>query len=128
MRVGFIGLGNVGAKLAGSLLRNGMDLIVRDLDPAAAQPLLDAGAAWGESPASMTEQVDLMITCLPSPAISAAIVEGDVLNRSARADVRRIWLPAVWCGSSVARCPLVPRSFANWEQGKALSSAVGSLS
>ena len=46
MRVGFIGLGNVGAKLAGSLLRNGTDLIVRDLDKSAAQPLLDAGAAW----------------------------------------------------------------------------------
>ena len=82
MRVGFIGLGNVGAKLAGSLLRNGTELIVRDLDPAAAHPLLDAGAGWGESPAAMTEQVDMMITCLPSPATSAAVVEGDdgILN------------------------------------------------
>ena len=32
MKVGFIGLGNVGSKLAGSLLRNGIDLTVRDLD------------------------------------------------------------------------------------------------
>ncbi len=38
MHVGFIGLGNVGGKLAGSLLRNGFDLTVRDLDPQAAQP------------------------------------------------------------------------------------------
>ena len=38
--VGFIGLGNVGAKLAGSLLRNGVALTVRDLDRAAAQPFL----------------------------------------------------------------------------------------
>ena len=74
MRVGFIGLGNVGAKLAGSLLRNGTDLIVRDLDQSAAQPLLEAGAAWGESPAAMTEQVDLMITCLPSPQACEAVV------------------------------------------------------
>ena len=77
MRVGFIGLGNVGAKLAGSLLRNGTDLTVRDLDRSAAQHLLDAGATWGESPAAMTEQVDLMITCLPSPAISALVLEAD---------------------------------------------------
>jgi len=77
MRVGFIGLGNVGAKLAGSLLRNEVDLIVRDLDKSAAQPLLDAGATWGESPAAMTRQVDMVITCLPSPAISAAVLEGD---------------------------------------------------
>ena len=44
MRVGFIGLGNVGGKLAGSLLRNGFNLVVRDLDPTAALPLLEAGA------------------------------------------------------------------------------------
>ena len=37
MKIGFIGLGNVGGKLAGSILRNGMDLTVRDLDETAAQ-------------------------------------------------------------------------------------------
>jgi len=77
MKVGFIGLGNVGAKLAGSLLRNNVDLTVRDLDKSAAQPFLDDGAAWGESPKSMAEQCDLLITCLPSPAASAAVLEAD---------------------------------------------------
>jgi len=77
MRVGFIGLGNVGGKLSGSLLRNGVDLRVRDLDKAAAQPLLDAGAKWAESPAEMTANVDMIITCLPSPAASAAVMEAD---------------------------------------------------
>ena len=46
MRVGFIGLGNVGSKLAGSLLRNGFDLVVRDLDRSAAaalEPTVPAG-------------------------------------------------------------------------------------
>ena len=46
LKVGFIGLGNVGAKLAGSLLRNGVDLIVRDLHRNIAQPFLDGGAGW----------------------------------------------------------------------------------
>ncbi len=73
--VGFIGLGNVGGKLAGSLLRNGFDLTVRDLDAQAAQPFLDAGARWGESPAQMASEVDVLITCLPSPAASAAVLE-----------------------------------------------------
>jgi len=77
MRVGFIGLGNVGGKLSGSLLRNGVDLTVRDLDKAAAQPLLDAGAKWAESPAEMTANVDMIITCLPSPAASAAVMQAD---------------------------------------------------
>lgn len=47
MRVGFIGLGNVGAKLTGSLLANGVSLGVLDLDAAAMRPFLDAGLqAW----------------------------------------------------------------------------------
>jgi 3-hydroxyisobutyrate dehydrogenase len=77
MKIGFIGLGHVGAKLAGSLLRNGFDLTVRDLDRAAAAPLLDNGAAWAESPREMAEAVDLVITCLPSPAVSAAVLEAE---------------------------------------------------
>lgn len=77
MKIGFIGLGNVGAKLAGCLIRNGADLIVRDLDPEHVQPFLDKGAAFGESPKAMAEVCDVIITCLPSPAISAAVMEGE---------------------------------------------------
>ena len=76
MKVGFIGLGNVGGKLAGSLLRNGFALTVRDLDPAAMAPFVEAGATAGESPAQMARDCDLVITCLPSPAACAAVVEG----------------------------------------------------
>ncbi len=50
MKIGFIGLGNVGGKLAGSLLRNGFQLTVRDLDRATAAPFLDGGAEWADSP------------------------------------------------------------------------------
>jgi len=75
MKIGFIGLGNVGAKLAGSLLRNGFDLTVRDLDKSAAQPFLDQGAVWADSPREMAETCDLVITCLPSPAACAAVME-----------------------------------------------------
>ena len=77
MKVGFIGLGNVGGKLAGSLLRNGIDLTVRDLDKSIAQPFLDGGAKWAESPREMAENVDILITCLPSPAASAAVMEAE---------------------------------------------------
>ncbi len=77
MKIGFIGLGNVGGKLAGSLLRNGVDLIVRDLNKAVAQPFLDKGAIWAESPKAMAQACDIVITCLPSPKISAAVMEAD---------------------------------------------------
>ena len=75
MKIGFIGLGNVGAKLSGSLLRNGHDLTVRDLDRAAARPFLDQGAKWADSPAEMAAACDLVITCLPSPKASATVME-----------------------------------------------------
>lgn len=73
--VGFIGLGNVGGKLAGSVLRNGVDLIVRDLDATAAQPFVDGGATWAGSARELAEGSDVVITCLPSPAASAAVME-----------------------------------------------------
>jgi len=77
LKVGFIGLGNVGGKLAGSLLRNGVDLTVRDLNADIAQPFLDAGAKWADSPRAMAESVDVLITCLPSPAASAMVMEAE---------------------------------------------------
>ena len=54
-----------------------MDLTIRDLDKSAAQPLLDAGAKWADSPKQMAESCDIIITCLPSPAISAAVMEAE---------------------------------------------------
>ncbi|MCP3936566.1 MAG: NAD(P)-dependent oxidoreductase [Actinomycetia bacterium] len=77
MKIGFVGLGNVGGKLSGSLLRNGFDLTVRDLDEGAARPFLDNGATWASSPREMAEVCDVVITCLPSPAASAAVMEAD---------------------------------------------------
>ena len=74
---GFIGLGNVGGKLAGSLLRNKCQLMVRDLDKTVAQPFIDAGASWADSPKTMAEKCDIVITCLPSPAAGAAVMEAD---------------------------------------------------
>ena len=91
MNIGFIGLGNVGGKLAGSLLRNGLDLTVRDLDRDVAQPFLDAGAHWGESPARMMEGCDAVITCLPNPAASASVLEAEDGLLSAMA-AGRIWM------------------------------------
>jgi len=77
VKIGFIGLGNVGGKLAGSLVRNGLDVTVRDLDKSAAQHLLDEGAKWADTPKEMAEYCDAVITCLPSPAASAAVLEAE---------------------------------------------------
>jgi 3-hydroxyisobutyrate dehydrogenase len=75
MKTGFIGLGNVGGKLSGSLLRNGVDLAVHDLDAALVAGMVARGARAGGDPAQMMRDCDVVITCLPSPAASAAVVE-----------------------------------------------------
>jgi 3-hydroxyisobutyrate dehydrogenase len=74
MKVGFIGLGSVGGKLAGSLLRNGIALVVHDLDPGLVAGFVARGAQAGGSPAAMMRACDVVITCLPSPAASAAVM------------------------------------------------------
>ena len=91
MKVGFIGLGNVGGKLAGSLLRNKFDLTVKDLDQNLTKPFVDLGAKVENSAKKLTEQVDLVITCLPSPQICAEVMEGEegILNGLSE---NKIWL------------------------------------
>ena len=91
MKVGFIGLGNVGGKLAGSLLRNKFDLTVRDLDENLTKSFKDKGAKVTNSAKELAEQVDLIITCLPSPKICAEVMESDdgVINGLSE---NKIWL------------------------------------
>jgi len=67
MRVGFIGLGNVGAPMAGHVLRAGFPLIVHDVRESVAAGLLDAGAAWARSPADVAARCEVICTCLPGP-------------------------------------------------------------
>jgi 3-hydroxyisobutyrate dehydrogenase len=74
-RIGFIGLGNVGSKLAGNLLHHGVDLTVRDLNEAQVAALVARGARRASCPRELAANVDIVITCLPSPAISAEVME-----------------------------------------------------
>ena len=77
MKIGFIGLGNVGGKLAESLLRNNFDLTVRDIDESLTDRFKDLGAKVVKSPKELAEQADLIITSLPSPEVSAEVMEAD---------------------------------------------------
>jgi 3-hydroxyisobutyrate dehydrogenase len=76
MRYGFIGLGHLGAPLAGNLLRAGFALTVHDRNAGAAAPLLANGAHWADSPKAVAKRSDAVITCLPSPAISEQVLAG----------------------------------------------------
>ena len=76
MRYGYIGLGHLGAPLAGSLLREGFPLTVTDLNRDLAAPLLGHGARWAASPKAVAGASDAVITCLPSPAVSEKVLCG----------------------------------------------------
>ena len=67
MKIGFIGLGNVGGKLAGSLLRNKFNLTVIDLETSLVKDFVSKGSTSAKSPKDLAKKVDLIITCLPSP-------------------------------------------------------------
>ena len=74
MKYGYIGLGNLGGHLAMSLIRNGFDLVVHDIDKGLAERHIAAGAIWAESPQALAGQVDHVFTCLPSPAVSEKVL------------------------------------------------------
>ena len=77
MRIGFIGLGNVGGKLAGSLIRNNFKLTVFDLDKEIMNNFKSKGATTSINPKELAEAVDVVITCLTSPDACKQVMESD---------------------------------------------------
>jgi 3-hydroxyisobutyrate dehydrogenase-like beta-hydroxyacid dehydrogenase len=75
LRYGFVGLGNLGKHLAVNLTRGGFDVLVNDLHRSEADAVVAAGAHWVESIAELAAACDGLITCLPSPAATAAVLE-----------------------------------------------------
>ncbi len=117
MRVGFIGLGNVGGKLSGSLLRNGVSLMVHDLDPELVQNLVSKGATDGGDPGAMMRECDAVITCLPNPAASDRVVQlmlpeigaGKIwmeMSTTDEAEVKRLGAEIVARGGAAVDCPV----------------------
>lgn len=120
LAVGFVGLGNVGGKLAGSLLRNGVDLTVRDLDDALVADFVARGARSAATPAELAQACDVIITCLPSPAASAAVLEADdgllvawrpgtiwmEMSTTDSAEIARLGALVVAAGGAAVDCPV----------------------
>ncbi|MCC5987914.1 MAG: NAD(P)-dependent oxidoreductase [Pararhodobacter sp.] len=117
MKAGFIGLGNVGGKLAGSLLRNCFDLSVYDLDMARVDSFVARGAKAVRDPADLMRQCDIVITCLPSPAASASVLEAMLpemdasktwveMSTTDAAEIRRLAALVAGRGGSAMECPV----------------------
>ena len=117
MKIGFIGLGNVGSKLAGSLLRNGFALSVFDLNSQLVEKFASKGAGIGEDPTHLMHLCDLVITCLPSPAASNSVMQlmlpfvkkGKTwleMSTTDDAEVRRLGAEVISRGGKAVDCPV----------------------
>ncbi|MAC79469.1 MAG: 3-hydroxyisobutyrate dehydrogenase [Rhodobacteraceae bacterium] len=117
MKVGFVGLGNVGSKLAGSLLRNGHDLAVFDLDASLMEGFVAKGARPAASAGEVMRDNDVVVTCLPSPAACAATVEAMLpevgpgktwmeMSTTDEAVMKALAAQVEAAGGSVVECPV----------------------
>lgn len=120
MQIGFIGLGNVGGKLSASLTRNSYNVVVFDKDEAAMARLKAQGATMAATPREIAKQSDIVITCLPSPAISAAVMEADdgviaglsagkiwaEMSTTDEAEVKRLGALVAATGAHAVDCPV----------------------
>jgi len=75
MKVGFIGIGTMGASMALNVRAKGYDLVVNDIRREAAAPHLKAGAAWADSARKVAEAADVVFTSLPGPREVEAVAE-----------------------------------------------------
>jgi 3-hydroxyisobutyrate dehydrogenase len=77
MKIGFIGLGNIGSVLAGHLVNAGYPVTVHDLRREAAEELIASGAQWADTPRAVAELSDTVITSVPGPPQVQAVAEGE---------------------------------------------------
>jgi 3-hydroxyisobutyrate dehydrogenase-like beta-hydroxyacid dehydrogenase len=77
MKVGFIGLGIMGASMASNIRERGHELVVHDIRPETAAPHLAAGATWGDTPQQVAASADVVFTSLPGPPEVEAVALGD---------------------------------------------------
>jgi len=75
MKYAFIGLGNLGGHLAASMAKAGFSVAVYDRDTAQRARLEGLGATWADSAIHAVDDADGVITCLPSPAVSEAVLD-----------------------------------------------------
>ncbi len=75
--IAFIGLGQLGGQLARNILEAGFDLVVHDLIETSARPLIEQGADFAATPGEAAARADVVVTCLPSPAATDAVLKGE---------------------------------------------------
>ncbi len=105
MKVGFIGLGNMGGAAARNIQRAGFELTVHDLRKGAAEKLIEDGATWADTPADTLNQVEVVVTMVFGPKQIEQVVRGEhgLLSGDCR---RKIWI------DSTTSSPMLMRELA----------------
>ena len=103
MKIGFIGLGIMGGRMAFNLLKKGHDLIVYNRTPAKAEALMAEGAKWAETPADLAQKVDILFTMLSTPEVIQTLAANE-----------NGFLEALPKGALWVDCSTVNPGFARW--------------
>jgi 3-hydroxyisobutyrate dehydrogenase len=117
MRLGFVGLGNIGGAIAANLVADGHEVTVLDVDPAKVAPIVGAGANAAPDPAAVGASSEITFLSLPTPAIMEQVTGGWLegappgtvlvdLTTNAPATVRAIGGTVVASGREFLECPL----------------------
>jgi 3-hydroxyisobutyrate dehydrogenase-like beta-hydroxyacid dehydrogenase len=77
MKVGFIGLGNMGMGMASNVLKAGFPLTINDVRKEIAVDILKAGASWSDTPKSVTLASDIILASLPGPKEVESVALGE---------------------------------------------------
>jgi 2-hydroxymethylglutarate dehydrogenase len=77
MKIGFIGIGQMGIHMSRHIQTAGHSLVIHDVNKDAAMPLVQTGAEWADTPKAVAEACRIVITCLPTPQIVEEVVYGN---------------------------------------------------
>src|SRR5216684_716563 len=95
-RLGFIGLGYLGSRIARRLVDAGFPMVVYDLDNLNAMELAHAGAGVARHPEELAREVDVVLSCLPDElAVEAVYLKAGNVLRNARNGTRIIELSTI---------------------------------
>jgi 3-hydroxyisobutyrate dehydrogenase/glyoxylate/succinic semialdehyde reductase len=103
MKIGFIGLGIMGSRMAANLQKKDHELVVYNRTREKAQPLLDQGASWADSPADLAKRVNVVITMLSKPD---AVAEVALLGKRSFLETmlpRSLWIDCSTVNPSFSR-------------------------
>ena len=109
MKIGFIGLGIMGSRMAANLRKKGHELVVYNRTKEKAQDLITGGAAWADSPAELAKRVNILFTMLSKPD---AVAEVALLGK-------RSFLETLMPNSLWIDCSTVNPSFSKLMAGEA---------